>query len=107
MVGWVGNLCASVEKLGFTVPSPAASSNSSLLHPPEPSSVNPKIFYRCFNSAFVCGTYITDEHGLSCPDCKCSMTTVANYLPSAAAAAAPGSDGSGGQVVAKGLVQGT
>nr|CAB3472154.1 unnamed protein product [Digitaria exilis] len=118
MVGCVANLYASVEKidstyvqpgaakdalLSPTVLSPAAgSANSSLLRLPESSSVKPKTFYRCSNTSYsACRAYVMDEHGRACPNCKCSMTTVASYLPSPA----PGSDGSG-QVAAEGLVQG-
>ncbi|KAG2586934.1 uncharacterized protein LOC120674489 [Panicum virgatum] len=113
MVGCVGNLYASVEKLDGTyvqagaakdallsptVVSPAASANSSLLRLPEPSSVKPKTFYRCISTSYGnCRAYITDDCGKSCPTCRCSMTTAAQYLPSA------GADGSGGgQVVPKG-----
>ncbi|KAF8662950.1 hypothetical protein HU200_055536 [Digitaria exilis] len=118
MVGCVANLYASVEKidstyvqpgaakdalLSPTVLSPAAgSANSSLLRLPESSSVKPKTFYRCSNTSYsACRAYVMDEHGRACPNCKCSMTTVASYLPSPA----PGTDGSG-QVAAEGLVQG-
>ncbi|CAL4977911.1 unnamed protein product [Urochloa decumbens] len=124
MVGCVGNLYASVDKLDATyvqagaakdallsptVVSPAASSaNSSLLRLPEPSTVKPKTtFYRCTNTSYGnCRSYITDAHGRSCPTCHCSMTTAAQYLPSAV------SDGSGQTVAvakageAKGFVQG-
>ena len=43
--------------------------------------------------------YITDEHGKACPNCGYSMTTVANYLPSAGSS-------SSGQVVAQSAAKG-
>ncbi|CAO2193695.1 unnamed protein product [Urochloa humidicola] len=119
MVGCVGNLYASVDKLDATyvqpgaakdsllcptVLSPAATSNGSLLRLPAAPG-QPKTFYRCTNTSYSnCRSYITDTQGRSCPTCHCSMTTAAQYLPSA------GLDGSG-QVVAKageakGFVQG-
>jgi hypothetical protein len=122
MVGCIGNLYASVDKLDATyvqpgaakdallcptVLSPAGGANSSLLRLPEPSSAKLKTtFYRCTNtgSSSSCRAYITDEHGKQCPTCYRAMTTAAQYLPSA------GSDSSGQAVVqageAKGFVQG-
>ena len=122
MVGCVGNLYASVDKLDSTyvqagaakdallsptVLSPAATTNSSLLRLPETSSVQPtKTFYRCAQSSSYsnCRDYFTDAHGKACPYCGRSMTTVAKYLPSAA-----GSTGSApvaSQSAAEGFVQG-
>jgi hypothetical protein len=120
MVGCVGNLYASVEKLDATyvqpgaakdaflsptVLSPAASSNSALLRlpaaPPPPGQ--PKTFYRCTNTYNSnCRSYISDTYGKACPACNNQMTTAAQYLQSA---------GSAGQAVVKagegkGFVQG-
>lgn len=120
MVGCVGNLYVSVDKLDSTyvqtgaakdallcptVLSPAATTNSSLLRLPEKSSVQPETFYRCAaNSGYGnCRAYFTDEHGKACPQCRCSMTAIANYLPS------EGPSGSGSvaaQSEVKGFVQG-
>lgn len=117
MVGCVGNLYASVDKLDSTyvqagaakdailnptVVSPAATANSSLLRLPEKSFV--QTFYRCAYTGYTnCRDYITDEQGKACPIGRNSMTTVANYLPSS------GASGSGqvvAQSAAKGFVQG-
>jgi hypothetical protein len=121
MVGCVGNLYASVNKLDSTylqagatkkallcptVVSPAANTSSSLLRLPEPSSVQPKILYRCTGNGYGnCRIYITDEHGKACPQCRVSMTTEVQYLPSA------GPSSGSGQVAAPqsavgGFVQG-
>ncbi|CAO2193697.1 unnamed protein product [Urochloa humidicola] len=120
MVGCVGNLYASVDRLDATyvqpgaakdallsptVLSPAASSNSSLLRlPAAPSTGQPTTFYRCTNTCYSnCRSYITDEHGKLCPTCHRSMTTAALYLPSL-----EGSDGSAQPVpkAGEGFVQG-
>jgi hypothetical protein len=122
MVGCVGNLYASVDKLDSTyvqagaakdallcptVLSPAATTNSSLLRLPDKSSVQvqPKTVYRCAYTGYTnCRDYFTDEHGKACPTCGYSMTTAAQYLPSA------GPSGSGqvtaAQSAGKGFVQG-
>ncbi|PWZ31358.1 hypothetical protein Zm00014a_001891 [Zea mays] len=133
MVGCVGNLYASVEKLDSTyvqdgaakdallcptVVSPAANTSSSLLRLPEPSSVQPKNMYRCTGNTVAfrafegrhrsyssCHNYVTDEHGKACPHCRVSMTTEVQYLPS------PGPSSGSGQVAAPqsavgGFVQG-
>jgi hypothetical protein len=121
MVGCVGNLYASVKKLDSTylqagaakdallcptVVSPAANTRSSLLRLPEPSTVRPKKMYRCLGNSYSnCRNYITDEHGKACPQCRVSMTTEVQYLPSA------GPSSGSGQVAApqstsKGFVQG-
>ncbi|XP_008673698.1 uncharacterized protein [Zea mays] len=126
MVGCVGNLYASVDKLDSatyvqagvgknallcpTVVSPAANTSSSLLRLPAPSSVQPKQLYRCTNTNNMnvnnCRAYITEQYGRACPACGCSMSTTANYLPFAG-----GSSASVGQSVAQsaagGFVQGT
>ena len=116
VVGSVGNLYASIDRLDGTyvqagaakaallsptVLSPAASANGSLLlRLPEPSSAKPKSFYRCpGNSYSTCRTYVTDVHGKSCPTCGSSMTTAAQYI-------SPGSDQQAAQGAAAGLVQG-
>jgi hypothetical protein len=111
MVGCVGNLYASVDKLDSTylqagaakdallcpkVVSPAANTRSSLLRLPEPSSVQPENLYRCTGNS-----YITDEYDKECPQCGYSMsmeTVVHNYRPSARAAR--------GQTVAQSAVGG-
>lgn len=114
MVGCVGNLYASVDKLDSTyvqdgaakdallcptVVSPAANTSSSLLRLPEPSSVQPKNLYRCTGNSYGnCRTYITDEYDRECPQCGYSMETLANYLPSAGDAS--------GQTVAQSAVEG-
>jgi hypothetical protein len=121
MVGCVGNLYASVDKLDSTyvqdgatkdallcptVVSPAANTSSSLLRLPEPSSVQPKNMYRCTgNSYSSCHDYVTYKHGKACPKCRVSMTTEVQYVPSA------GPSGGSGQVAAPqsvvgGFVQG-
>ncbi|CAL4951594.1 unnamed protein product [Urochloa decumbens] len=119
MVGCVGNLYASVDRLDATyvqpgaaknallsptVLSPAGSSNSSLLRlPAAPSTEQPKTFYRCTNSSSSCRSYITDSYGKACPNCSCSMSTAANFLPSSGS----GSSGQAAQsAAAKGFVQG-
>ncbi|WVZ72326.1 hypothetical protein U9M48_020805 [Paspalum notatum var. saurae] len=114
MVGCVGNLYASVDKLDSTyllsptVLSPAASAaNTSVLRLPAPSYGQPKPWYRCTSSGYSnCRSYITDAHGKACPSCGPSMTTAAECLSSSS-----GSGGSSGQQVAapsaaKGFVQG-
>ncbi|CAL4958278.1 unnamed protein product [Urochloa decumbens] len=118
MVGCVGNLYASVDKLDATYVQPgaakdallsptvlspaAASSNSSLLRLPEPPSYGqeqPITLYRCTNTNSIgCRIYIAGAYGKLCPSCSCSMTTPMEYLP-------PSSSGSG-QAAAKGFVQG-
>lgn len=117
MVGCVGNLYASVDKLDSTyvqdgaakdallcptVVSPAANTSSSLLRLPEPSSVQPKNLYRCTGNSYGnCRTFVTDEHGKACPQCRVSMKTEVQYLPSAG----PGS-GSGQVAAAQSAVGG-
>ncbi|TVU21805.1 hypothetical protein EJB05_31468, partial [Eragrostis curvula] len=92
MVGCVGNLYASVDKLDATyvqpgaakdallcptVISPAATANSSLLRLPEStSSGQANTFYRCTNTSYNgCRAYITSVSGTRCPKCGCTMTT--------------------------------
>ena len=115
VVGSVGNLYASIDRLDGTyvqagaakdallsptVLSPAASANGSLLRLPQPPSAKPETFYRCpGNSYTTCRTYVTDVHGKSCPTCGSSMTTAAQYI-------SPGSDQQAAQGAAAGLVQG-
>ncbi|PUZ58100.1 hypothetical protein GQ55_5G482200 [Panicum hallii var. hallii] len=116
VAGSVGNLYASVDRLDSTyvqpgaakdallsptVLLPAGGASSSLLRLPEPSSVEPESFYRCTNTSNGnCRSYITDEHGKSCPTCRCSMTTAAQYLSPAR------SDQQTAGGAAEGLVQG-
>ncbi|KAK3160368.1 hypothetical protein QOZ80_1BG0058590 [Eleusine coracana subsp. coracana] len=123
MVGCVGNLYTSVEKLDSTyvqagaakeallcptVVSPTATTNSnSLLGLPPPPSGQQKTLYRCTygsSSSSSCRTYITDVYGKACPACGCQMVTAAQYVTSA------GSGASGTAVQqstgGKGFVQG-
>ncbi|CAL4977913.1 unnamed protein product [Urochloa decumbens] len=124
MVGSVGNLYASVDKLESTyvqpgaakdallrppvAASPAASTiaSSSLLRLPEPplsGQEQPNTLYRCTNTYNIsCRSYLAATYGKPCPSCNYAMATAANYLPP------PGSSsgGSGQAVAAKGFVQG-
>ncbi|XP_062233256.1 uncharacterized protein LOC133930596 [Phragmites australis] len=104
MVGCVGNLYASVDKLDSTyvlagaakdaflrptVVSPATTINSSLQRLPEPSSGQPKTFYRCNKSGrrcyksvdCSCYNYVTDASGTYCMCCFYLMETVMWYVP--------------------------
>jgi hypothetical protein len=126
MVGSVGNLYASIDKLDTTyvqpgaakdallrptVVSPAAGTTtigSSLLRLPEPSPPGqqrqPKTLYRCANTASYnssCRAYVADAYGKACPSCYSSMTTEVQYLSSAAQTTT-----ALGAAAAKGLVQG-
>uniref|UniRef100_A0A0E0JE71 DUF674 domain-containing protein n=1 Tax=Oryza punctata TaxID=4537 RepID=A0A0E0JE71_ORYPU len=96
MVGCVGNLYASVEKLDDAfvqadaakdsllspvVLSPAASSNISVLRLPVPSSAQPKSFFRCPNNSYnACRSYVTDTSGTKCPACHNQMLTACTYV---------------------------
>uniref|UniRef100_A0ACD5VFD7 Uncharacterized protein n=1 Tax=Avena sativa TaxID=4498 RepID=A0ACD5VFD7_AVESA len=101
MVGCVGSLYSSVEKLDGTyvqpgatkdallhptVLSPAVSNKSSLLGLPSPEAPEPKMFYRCnkgcspggFGALSTCAScrgYITDTYAIGCPSCGGQMTT--------------------------------
>uniref|UniRef100_A0ACD5TRA9 Uncharacterized protein n=1 Tax=Avena sativa TaxID=4498 RepID=A0ACD5TRA9_AVESA len=101
MVGCVGSLYSSVEKLDGTyvqpgaakdallhptVLSPAVSNESSLLGLPSPEAPEPKMFYRCnkgcspggFGALSTCAScrgYITDTYATGCPSCGGQMTT--------------------------------
>ncbi|RCV24718.1 hypothetical protein SETIT_5G108200v2 [Setaria italica] len=120
MVGCVGNLYASVDKLDSTYFQPGAAKDA-LLYPTvlssaasatllrlpaaPPSPGQPKTSYRCTNTYNSnCRTYIADTHGKACPTCGIQMTTAAQYLQST------GPDGSGQAVPkpeqSKGFVQG-
>ncbi|XP_034598361.1 uncharacterized protein [Setaria viridis] len=90
MVGCVGNLYASVDKLesiyvqngaskdALLCPTVLSSSNS-LLRLPE------KSLYRCTNTGHAnCGLYITARRGSACPTCYSGMTAAAQLLPAAA-----------------------
>ncbi|CAL4958231.1 unnamed protein product [Urochloa decumbens] len=131
MVGCVGNLYASVDKLDATyvlpgtakdallsptVVSPAASSaNSSLLRLslPAPSTGLPKSYFKCSNnyssaagfgsSAYTssCSIYVTDASGTACPNCGGQMKMALQY-----AAPSPGQIASAPVGGAKGFVQG-
>ncbi|CAO2161097.1 unnamed protein product [Urochloa humidicola] len=107
MVGSVGNLYASIDKLDATVLpgaakdallcpaviSPAASADRSLLPlPAAPSSGQAKSYFKC---GYCGGNYVTDASGTSCPNCRNQMRTALKYV-------APSSE----QQAAKGFVQG-
>uniref|UniRef100_A0A453E3Q1 Uncharacterized protein n=1 Tax=Aegilops tauschii subsp. strangulata TaxID=200361 RepID=A0A453E3Q1_AEGTS len=96
MVGCVGSLYGSVEKLDGTyvqpgaakdallhpsVLSPAVSSKSSLLGLPAPPSPQAKTFYRCSKQC-ICysGGYGSSQQ---CPSCNNQMTTPLTVVPSA------------------------
>uniref|UniRef100_A0A453E3U6 Uncharacterized protein n=1 Tax=Aegilops tauschii subsp. strangulata TaxID=200361 RepID=A0A453E3U6_AEGTS len=113
MVGCVGSLYGSVEKLDGTyvqpgaakdallhpsVLSPAVSSKSSLLGLPAPPSPQAKTFYRCSKQCICysggygssqqarcnsCRTYMTESCGTYCPSCNNQMTTPLTVVPSA------------------------
>uniref|UniRef100_A0A0D9UWW0 Alpha/beta hydrolase fold-3 domain-containing protein n=1 Tax=Leersia perrieri TaxID=77586 RepID=A0A0D9UWW0_9ORYZ len=120
MVGCVGNLYISIEKLDDmyvqagaskdallspTVLSPAAS-NSSVLRLPAPSTEQNKSFFRCgynynnYNSS--CRSYVTDTSGTKCPSCSNQMTTECYYVEGDPAQKAQNAAAEG----AKGFVQG-
>jgi hypothetical protein len=115
MVGCVGNLYASVEKLDGTyvqagaakdallsptVLLPAGGASSSLLRLPEaPSPGQPQRYFRCNRS---CSDYVTDASDTICPSCCNQMGTTLKYVaPSSGQQAQNGSAGE-----AKGFVQG-
>ncbi|CAM0879551.1 unnamed protein product [Alopecurus aequalis] len=102
MVGCVGSLYGSVEKLDSTYVQPGAAkdallhpavlspASSSLLSLPAPASTlqaQPKKFYKCNiecntsdpfgrqRSCSKCRGYITDTYATTCPSCKNQMTT--------------------------------
>jgi hypothetical protein len=117
MVGCVGNLYASVDKLDSTfvqtgaakdallspsVLSPAATTNSSLLClPAAPSSGKPKSYFRCANG-YGCN-YMTDASGTACPGCRIPMQTATTYVAPSSGQQAAQNASTGG---AKGFVQG-
>ncbi|EAY72582.1 hypothetical protein OsI_00448 [Oryza sativa Indica Group] len=96
MVGCVGNLYASVERLDDTyvqadaakdallspvVLSPAASSNTTVLRLPSPSSAQPKSFFGCHNTCYrACRSYVTNASGTKCPTCHSQMTAACTYV---------------------------
>eukprot|EP00267_Zea_mays_P053197 XP_020406310.1 uncharacterized protein LOC103651783 [Zea mays] len=89
-----------------TVVSPAANTRSSLLRLSELSSVRPNKMYRCLGNSYSnCRNYITDEHGKACLQCRVSMTTEVQYLPSAGPSSGSGQVAAP-QSMAKGFVQG-
>jgi hypothetical protein len=97
MVGCIGNLYTSVEKLDDpyvqpgavkdamlspTVLSPAAKSNRSLFRLPEPSPAM-KRFFRCSGYTYSsCRNYVTEERGARCPMCGNQMLADSQYVPS-------------------------
>jgi hypothetical protein len=112
MVGSVGRLYASVEKLDATYLQ-AGAAKDALLHPtvfsaavnnkssplglpppPSPQLPQPKTFYRCHRqcnsrnhygqgSTTSCHCYITDIYQSCCPTCNSQMTTELTLVPSA------------------------
>ncbi|CAL4958237.1 unnamed protein product [Urochloa decumbens] len=110
VVGSVGNLYASIDKLDSTyviqagsgagkdallcptVLSPAASSsNGSLLRLPAPalpsSGGQPKSYFKCSNNysslystMSSCSSYVTDASGTTCPSCRNQMKTALKYV---------------------------
>ncbi|CAM0958810.1 unnamed protein product [Alopecurus aequalis] len=108
MVGCIGNLYTSVEKLDDpyiqpgaakdamlipTVLSPAAKPNRSLFRLPEPSPA-PKKYFRCDNTNDACRRYVAEVRGARCPYCGREMLADYQYVSS------------GSVTEAKGLVQG-
>jgi hypothetical protein len=92
MVGCVGNLYASVEKLDGTYVQPGAAKDA-LLRPtvvspaasslllPQPSSGQPKGLFKCgYNPSC---SYVSDTSGTECPSCWGAMTTAVQIVPSA------------------------
>uniref|UniRef100_A0ACD5VN93 Uncharacterized protein n=1 Tax=Avena sativa TaxID=4498 RepID=A0ACD5VN93_AVESA len=110
IVGCIGSLYGSVEKLDGTyvqpgaakdallhptVLSPAVSNQSSLLGLPAAEAPEPKMFYRCnkgcspggFGSLSNCAScrgYITDTYATGCPSCGGQMTTRLTLVSSSA-----------------------
>ncbi|KAL5228579.1 hypothetical protein ABZP36_016844 [Zizania latifolia] len=119
MVGCVGNLYLSVEKLDGTyvqpgpskdallrpvVLSPAAATSSSVLRLPAASWAPSKSFFLCASNAGYsgCRGYVTEKSSTACPSCGRSMTTVTQLVSPAAGKVAPDAAAGG----AKGFVQG-
>ncbi|KAL5226825.1 hypothetical protein ABZP36_015090 [Zizania latifolia] len=120
MVGCVGNLYLSVEKLDGTyvqpgpskdallrpvVLSPAAATSSSVLRLPAASWAPSKSFFVCDvggGCSSRCRGYVTEKSGTACPNCGRSMTTVAQLVSPAAGQVAQNAEAGG----AKGFVQG-
>ncbi|CAM0879553.1 unnamed protein product [Alopecurus aequalis] len=113
MVGCVGNLYASVEKLDGTYVQ-AGAAKDALLHPvvlspasgasmlclPEGSSGGQsKGLFKC-SSCISC--YVTYISGTKCPSCSRQMTTAVQFLSGSGGQVAQGAAGAGG----KGFVQG-
>ncbi|KAG8053422.1 hypothetical protein GUJ93_ZPchr0001g32821 [Zizania palustris] len=121
MVGSVGNLYMSVEKLDATfyvepdpskdallrpvVLSPAVGTCSSVLHLPAPSSASaPSNTFTCGNTSYSsCRGYVAEKSGTVCPSCGSKMTTVAQLVSPAAGQVAQNDAAAGG---ANGFVQG-
>jgi len=94
MVGCMGNLYSSAEKLDDPYVQPdvakdailcttmafpaAARPNSFLFSLPEPVSA-PKKFYHC-NTWIACRVNVTDVYGTPCANCGARMVTEANFL---------------------------
>ncbi|KAM0921847.1 hypothetical protein ACQ4PT_006578 [Festuca glaucescens] len=125
MVGSVGDLYSSVERLDDTyvqpgvakdallrpamAPSPAAASNAALLGLPSPAPmptplVPAKRFYRCTNTySRACRGYVGDTYGTKCPQCNNAMTTECHFAPPPAGSVAVKAET---VVAAKGFVRG-
>uniref|UniRef100_A0A8R7PPF2 DUF674 domain-containing protein n=1 Tax=Triticum urartu TaxID=4572 RepID=A0A8R7PPF2_TRIUA len=120
MVGSVGSLYASVEKLDGTyvqpgaakdaplhpaVPSPAVSNKSSLLlgsPPPPASSIRAQPQPTTFFGG--CRSYMTDKRGTACPSCGGQMSKELKLVPSAVSGRQAAQEAGG--VAGKGFVQG-
>jgi len=118
VVGSVGNLYASIDRLDGTyvqagaakdallsptVLSPAASANSPLLRlPAAPPSGQPKSYFRC-NYGCNGYTYVTDVSGAFCPGCDNQMKAALQYVAPRSGQQAQNAASAG---EAKGFVQG-
>jgi hypothetical protein len=86
MVGCVGNLYASVDKLDSSYVLVGAAKDA-LLSPTVLSFGNSllglpeKTLYRCTGSPSNCRSYVTAGHGMVCPTCYAAMTTAAQLVP--------------------------
>ncbi|CAO2193698.1 unnamed protein product [Urochloa humidicola] len=123
VVGSVGNLYSSIDKLDATYVLQAGASKDALLRPivlsPSPAAAPPlsgaqtKSYFKCssgyigmYSSSSSCSTYVTDASGTSCPNCRNQMKTALKYVApsSEQQEAANASSAAGG--AAKGFVQG-
>ncbi|KAL6847929.1 hypothetical protein ACP4OV_022057 [Aristida adscensionis] len=120
MVGCVGNLCASVERLDSTYVLPGAAKEALLFPfvfspaatarycfyrppPPPPPPPQPKFFGCIFAYGDDgCSPYVTDARGTKCPDCGEAMTVAIRYVPPSSG----GGSQHGGAAPPIGFVQG-